>query len=64
MGTLKFTYKSVSYKEDGKTYTDITLSPAEFAKFNVDLLDLGAINKDSTITNALAAAFDLVSCHA
>lgn len=60
MGTLKLNYKRGTVKEkDGKSYGHNTLLPGEFAQFNVGLLDLGSLGKDSTVTNTLAAVFDL-----
>ena len=36
-----------------------SLTKAQFDQFNVDLLDLGQVSKESEVTNALAAIFDL-----
>lgn len=60
MGTLKLKYKRVSVTEEyGEPSSLNTLIPKEFKKFNATLLGLGEIKKEASVTNALAAVFDL-----
>ncbi|MBW2646947.1 MAG: hypothetical protein JRE23_12400 [Deltaproteobacteria bacterium] len=60
MGTLKLKYKRVSVTEEyGQLSSLNTLIPKEFKQFNAALLGLGELKKEATVTNALAAVFDL-----
>lgn len=60
MGTLKLKYSRVVVTEEyGQPSSLNTLKPNEFKQFNVALLGLGEVNKQASLTNALAAVFDL-----
>lgn len=60
MGTLILKYKRVSVTEEyGEPSSLNTLTPKQFNQFNTVLLGLGEIKKQASVTNALAAVFDL-----
>jgi len=60
MGTLRLAYTRVSVAEDYGGSTSLnSLTPVQFGKFDETLLGLGDLASQSTVTNALAAVFDL-----
>ena len=60
MGTLDLKYKRISVTEEyGHPSALNTLTPKEFKQFNTSILGLGEIQKQASVTNALAAVFDL-----
>lgn len=60
MGTLNLKYGSADVTEEyGEASFLNTLTPKQFGQFNVALLGLGKVGKQASVTNALAAAFDL-----
>lgn len=60
MGTLNLEYKREDVTaEYGQKSSLNTLTQREFKQFNASILGLGKIQKQASVTNALAAVFDL-----